>query len=568
MALRVVIFSTNAGNQQYGLGQDAKLLELTLRELVAIGKSSSITIEQRDPLKYIGETYADIHIYLEVPCRAAFPFAKVNVVIPNPEWWIKDEWAWVKAEPSCLFLHKTLHSQALFSNGLFTGWRFPAPLPNKETTIVKKEQFLYVVGGSKNKMKAALKIAEMWLPEYNPLIIVARVAGPEKPNVIWETGFLPLEKLSSLQKESVYHIVASLGEGFGYTMAEALSIGARVLWTDIPVYKEIWGELLGNNGVIKTSKDESETVMLDTSNSFTEKSLRKAFLSIKDQVPEKSISFINNHNKQFKSRFFEAWTKIISRTKKAEQVVLTAPSVLPVLGVITLVKNRPNWFINAVRNLEISDWPRDSIVWVIVDDGDSDKRVDRYIEKVQQRLPQLNIVYVSLPKPLTIGAKRNLGIKRALEANAQVSVIAFMDDDDHYPATSLKRRVSWLHSYKCGAVYCSTLPMYDTTHYISAMNVPPLDLSPRKRVSEATLCFKVSFWQACGFPDISVAEGEGFLEGRELETIEIPPTGVIVSFLHGKNFTSRRVPDSTVANGCHYGFSDEYFTMISQLGAV
>ena len=126
MATRVVIFSTNAGNQQYGLGQDAKLLELTLRELVATGKSKSITIEQRDPVKYIGDFYADVHIYLEVPCRAAFPFAKVNVIIPNPEWWLKDEWAWVKDEPTALFLHKTKHSQALFSNGFFTGWRFPA----------------------------------------------------------------------------------------------------------------------------------------------------------------------------------------------------------------------------------------------------------------------------------------------------------------------------------------------------------------------------------------------------------------------------------------------------------
>ena len=244
------------------------------------------------------------------------------------------------------------------------------------------------------------------------------------------------------------------------------------------------------------------------------------------------------------------------------------PSNLPVLCVVTLVKNRPNWFINAVRNMEITSWPRNSLIWVIVDDGDFDKRVDIYMEKVKIRLTNLNIVYVSLAKPLSIGEKRNIGIKRALGVNSNISVIAFMDDDDHYPAESLVKRVSWLYSYNCSVVYCSTLPMYDTTNYISAINVPPLNLSPRKRISEATLCFKLSFWEERGFPDISVAEGEAFLEGRELQSVEIPPTDVIVSFLHGKNFTSRRVPDNTVANGCHYGFSDEYFTMISQLGAV
>jgi hypothetical protein len=111
--------------------------------------------------------------------------------------------------------------------------------------------------------------------------------------------------------------------------------------------------------------------------------------------------------------------------------------------------------------------------------------------------------------------------------------------------------------------------MYDIPRYISAINVPPLTLSPCERVSEATLFFKRAFWETRRFPDtISVAEGEEFLRGREGSGVEIPPDGVIVSFLHGKNFTSRRVPENKEPNGCHYGFSDEYFTMISQLAGL
>jgi hypothetical protein len=64
---------------------------------------------------------------------------------------------------------------------------------------------------------------------------------------------------------------------------------------------------------------------------------------------------------------------------------------------------------------------------------------------------------------------------------------------------------------------------------------------------------------------VSVAEGEGFLERRTEETVEIPPEGIIVSFLHGANATSRRVPESSEPNGCHYGFDDEYFAYISGL---
>jgi hypothetical protein len=108
--------------------------------------------------------------------------------------------------------------------------------------------------------------------------------------------------------------------------------------------------------------------------------------------------------------------------------------------------------------------------------------------------------------------------------------------------------------------------MYHSGKYVSAINVPPLALSPAERVSEATLCFTREFYTARKFPAaISVAEGEGFLEGRVEQTREIPPEGVIVSFLHGRNATSRRVPDLSEPNGCHYGFSDEYFEYVSKL---
>jgi len=64
---------------------------------------------------------------------------------------------------------------------------------------------------------------------------------------------------------------------------------------------------------------------------------------------------------------------------------------------------------------------------------------------------------------------------------------------------------------------------------------------------------------------VMIAEGEGFIADREAETAEIAPMGVIVSFLHGGNMTSRRVPADTEPNGCHYGFSDAFFTYLSNM---
>lgn len=560
--LDVVIFSRGAGNQQYGLGLDAKILEQSFREMATLGKMR-IALAHKDPYTFVGVSKADIHIYLEVPCRAAYPWARLNIVIPNPEWWCKDAWSWVANDPSTFFMFRTRHCQSLFPGvrGAYIGWRCPIITPG----ILAKKQVLYVVGGSKHKIAAANVIVQAWKPQYPPLIIIAAEKGVEKDNVEWITGYVTTDEKTKLQAESKYHCVASEAEGFGYTMAEAMAFGAQPLWTDLPTYVENWGSVLRGIGCIAT-EPVTEGAMLEGVRTFTESHVQHAVESmLAEPLGEQRIrSASMNMTKSFRQTIQVAWRKVEALVKKTEALVMPPAPLqdLPMIGIITLVHNRPRWFPHAVRNIEISNYPRDKLVWVIVDDSDSDKRVDGMVERVKDGYPDLNIQYVSLLKKTSIGEKRNIGCSYALSTVHTVSAFAFMDDDDHYPADSLTTRVTWLHASKKGAVACATLPMYDINRYVSAVNVPPLDLDPSQRVSEATLCFSREFWHERGFPKTDVAEGEGFLKGRDW--LEIPPKDVIVSFIHGKNSTSRRVPDQKEANGCHYGFSDEYFTMISE----
>jgi hypothetical protein len=51
MPLKITIFSRGAGNQQYGLGKDAHILDQTLREMCLSGKTS-VTIEHADPYQF------------------------------------------------------------------------------------------------------------------------------------------------------------------------------------------------------------------------------------------------------------------------------------------------------------------------------------------------------------------------------------------------------------------------------------------------------------------------------------------------------------------------------------
>jgi hypothetical protein len=253
--------------------------------------------------------------------------------------------------------------------------------------------------------------------------------------------------------------------------------------------------------------------------------------------------------------------------KKQGQPTLPSPpprgTLPPKVGIVTVTRNRPEWFFNMVQNITTQQWPISRMEWIIVDDSDSEKRVQNLVYDLEKRVPALTIKYVMMKSGATIGEKRNRAVE---EASEDTTHFVMMDDDDHYPASSVAVRMSWLR--RAPIVYCATIPMYDICRYISAMNVPPMDQGPCARISEATLAFTRDAWVAQPFLATSVAEGMGFLYGREGESVEIPPSGVIVSFIHKANSTSRRTPEDAEPNGCHYGFSDDYFRWISECGGA
>ena len=261
-------------------------------------------------------------------------------------------------------------------------------------------------------------------------------------------------------------------------------------------------------------------------------------------------------------------------------VAPAAGAAPPKVGIITVTRNRKDWWINMLQNVVKQTWPVSRLEWIIVDDGDEDQRLGSLVDEFMEKSPGIMIRYVEILTPKTIGYKRNAAVAAAAE---DVDVFVCMDDDDHYPKDSVGRRVAWLHrdlraktekDKKVTAVkqqsqigYCSTLPMYDVTRYISAVNVPTLENGPAERVSEASLVFTRAAWTARSFPEVSMAEGLGFLEGREAESVEIPPNDVIVSFIHKGNTSSRRMPAAQEPNGCHFGFADEFFTYIHKIGS-
>jgi hypothetical protein len=202
---------------------------------------------------------------------------------------------------------------------------------------------------------------------------------------------------------------------------------------------------------------------------------------------------------------------------------------------------------------------------VIVEDGtDPALSAREKIISFQLQVPELSIRYIPLDNcHITIGEKRNIGVE-----NATREIVLFMDDDDHYPQTSFRRRVAWLLcNDKKKIACCTTLALYDLIHGTSAVNVPPYHLPLSQRISEATLTFHKSAWRERPFPAVSLSEGEGWIEGRENEVTEIFPQQIIVALTHEKNKSGRRIPPSGPPS-CFWGFDEPFLVFLHGLAGV
>jgi hypothetical protein len=298
---------------------------------------------------------------------------------------------------------------------------------------------------------------------------------------------------------------------------------------------------------------------------IVEKSL---WISIDEaHLSAKTISF------ETQQKWKELWTRIEAILPERE-VKKHIPSPIeinqcPPISVITLLHNRRKFFDIAAHNMLLTDYPRSKIEWILVDDSDdmNESPSDKVI-KFQNDNPDFGkIVYVPLGTKISIGAKRNLGVSMATS-----DIILMMDDDDHYPQTSFRRRVSWLRSSWpngkmpscCG---CATIAMYDLVRAVSAVNIPPLKLPIGARLSEASLTFYKGFWEEQMFPEVNMAEGEEWIKGREIQVMEIPPQHIIVAFNHKQNSSTRKIPDSA-EKGCFWGFPKEYLEFIHKIAGM
>lgn len=548
-----------------GLHQDA----LILRGLLTLVHEKVVIRPVYHALPQCPE--ADYNIFIEVVNPALFSYARKNILIPNPEWYYKtwipylsmfDE-IWVKTrEAEHIFFNLV---EGMNVSVKYIGWtsidKVFAEKKNYHKAIVPVGKNIY--RAPKQILKAYLEIKKSDIEFYNKLPVLHIPAHPKHIQIGFpdelKDKVIVLGELTDTQYSDLLHecgllICTSASEGYGHAINEGMSAGCNLILSPIKPFYELTSKahFLELHQNVQHPDCLGELIDVSTVSIIT---ALKEYVN-KDFKSKKELS--QQIRKEYEERH-EQFIKLFSGIIKADivesepyKLSMLPESELPDVSIVCITRNRKDFMPLLKYCYMIQSYPEDKLELVIVDDGES-------IEDQLIGVP--NVKYVRCEQ-LTIGEKRNLGVQHAM-----YDTIVMMDDDDVYPNNSVLSRVAMMNmSPKKECTFCTTIPCYDIVKYSSFMNVPPITLPMSQRISEATLCFTRKFWEERPFSNIQIAEGDSFIHGREHKCREISPQDVIVSLVHPMNTSSRKLPEMKEPNGCHYGFNETLFAVVSELG--
>ena len=557
--MRINIVSTH--RNQTGLSQDADLLQ-------GIWFSADDTVKFRRILNAQPECpEAEMNVFLEVLNPSLFTYAARNVLIPNPEWtyktWIPylaslDE-IWCKTQEA-VEIFKDLHP-----NVKYIGWTSIAKgIPEKKNfhkALVLTGKNIYRHPQLIVDAYALAVAKDMKLPELHIVYdgTRLRVDVPEvlSSKIVLHSSTLKQGEYDLLVQECGLAICCSGAEGFGHAVNEAASTGSVLLLNDILPFTEFGYETVW----IKTEQTVPHPECLGVICKTTPEAVVAGLEEYADMTFKERKQMGNTNADKYVARQTE-WTKRMQEFLKlyatTDEFSVDKTAIpedeLPGVTIVTPTRDRLKFMEICAGAVDSQCYPKDKLEWIVIDDGKDT------CEEFVKHIPYARYILEMAGK--TIAWKRNLGARLA-----KFPVIIHMDDDDIYPPNSILFRVSMMLRAKKNCAFCTTLPSYDIANYTSFVNVPPIRLPQSMRVSEATMCYTKKFWEEKGFPeDVKIAEGDLFIKGRETQCIELSPQEIIVSLIHPRTTSSRRIPPGTEPNGCHYGFTEDLFTMLSNLG--
>jgi glycosyltransferase involved in cell wall biosynthesis len=201
----------------------------------------------------------------------------------------------------------------------------------------------------------------------------------------------------------------------------------------------------------------------------------------------------------------------------------------PFVSICTPTFNRRPFIPALVKCIELQDYPKDRIEWIIVDDG-TDK-----IGDLLHLQDKPFIKYFALDEQIVLGKKRNY-----MHSKCTGDIIIYFDDDDYYPPERISHAVETLQINPTAlCVASSTLFMY-FKHVDKIYQFGPYGA---QHATAATMAFHKILLQDHAYDDkAAIAEEKAFLKNFTVPLVQLDPKKTILVFAHEHNtFDKRRL---------------------------
>ena len=515
---------------------------------------------------------ADVNIFIGVVSNFFFKYSQINIFIVDHH---KFDISWKPLLTKIDFvLTKTEYSKEIMKNYIdkdkiiTIGWK---TIDRYDNSVEKKFNKFLIVNGQ-SSFRQVKKILNIWDESYPELTILTgknyfnnqKIEKKEQDNITYIEKYLSEKEYKKTLTENGIHICIGSSTTISNTLQDCLSVKSIPISPNSLPYRNFitnnyTGYLVDNNKKKLKANLGSEYIVKenDLKNNI-EKIIEnyKNDETLLEEMGEKNKKNIREQEKIFDKNFKEffdiVWKKyknIIPKKRKYEKYNEDLPNV----SIITVTYNRRYFFDLSLRNYQKTDYPKEKLEWVIVDDSQENKGFEKLLPN------DSNIKYIKLKEKKTIGEKRNIAVE-----NSSNEIIVVMDDDDYYPPSSVKYRVGCLEHLEKEVVGSCSTGLFEINKIISNLSVSSFIDEYYNRIFESTLCFRKNYALKNKFEDTNIHEGVSLIKNNLLNFEELSYNHIIVSLKHHNN-TNNRINIQGETNGSHFNFSDELFELITSI---
>lgn len=173
------------------------------------------------------------------------------------------------------------------------------------------------------------------------------------------------------------------------------------------------------------------------------------------------------------------------------------------VSILTPVFNRPEFLIMMVRNINIQDYDKKKLEWVLLDDGHIPLSTNELFYKLEEMVKPVKVKYVRETKKRELGDKRNQLVKLATN-----KIVIHMDDDDMYLPSYISYSINSLINTTNKIVGSSCMNIFYPYHNNKCVIIKT---NKKKMIHEATMCYTKKFFRSTHKFKGTHAEGQYFL---------------------------------------------------------